>query len=40
MNQSPKSRRFEILLLVSLVLLTGTLAGTLVSAVLNAQVVV
>lgn len=40
MNQSSKSRCFEILLLVSLVLLTGTLTGTLMIATLNARVVV
>lgn len=37
MNQQSKSRRFEVLLIVSLVLLTAALAGTLVNAVLHTQ---
>ncbi|HSG65858.1 MAG TPA: hypothetical protein VLD39_12695 [Gammaproteobacteria bacterium] len=38
MNQQSKSRRFEVLLIVSLVLLTSTLAGSLVNAVLQSRV--
>jgi hypothetical protein len=39
MKEPLQNRRYEILLLVSLVLLTATLAGTLVNAALRAQVV-
>lgn len=38
MNLQSRSRRFEVLLIVSLVLLTAASAGTLVNAVLNTQV--
>lgn len=39
MKDSPKSRRFEVSLVVSLVLLAATAFGALVNATLNAQVV-
>lgn len=38
MNQQSRSRRFEVLLIVSLVLLTAMLTGTLVNAVLHTRV--
>lgn len=38
MNQPIKNRRFEVLLIVSLVVLTATLAATLVNAALHARV--
>ena len=40
MKEPRKNRRFEISLVVSLVLLTATMAGALVNAALHAQVVV
>ena len=39
MKEPLQNRRYEILLLVSLVLLTATLVGTLVKAELRVQVV-
>jgi hypothetical protein len=39
MNQSKSNRRYGIVLLVSLTMLTSTLAGTLVNAALSLQVV-
>jgi len=39
MKEPLQNRRYEILLLVSLVLLTATLVGTLVKAALRVQVV-
>jgi hypothetical protein len=39
MNRSSSNRRYGIVVLVSLALLTSTLAGTLVSAALSVQVV-
>ena len=39
MKEPLQNRRYEILLLVSLVLLTATLVGTLVNAALRVQVV-
>ena len=38
MNRFSKSRRYEILLVASLVVLMATLTATLVHATLNAQV--
>ena len=39
MNRSSSNRRYGIMLLVSLALLTSTLAGTLMNAALSLQVV-
>ena len=39
MNQSKTNRRYQIVLLLSLALLTSTLTGTLVNAALGLQVV-
>ncbi|HSW32210.1 MAG TPA: hypothetical protein VLH36_01205 [Steroidobacteraceae bacterium] len=39
MNRSSSNHRYGIVLLVSLALLTSTLAGTLVNAALSLQVV-
>ena len=39
MNRSSSNRRYGIVVLVSLALLTSTLAGTLVNAALSLQVV-
>ena len=39
MNQSKSNRRYGIVLLVALALLTSTLAGTLVNAALSLQIV-
>ena len=39
MNQSKTNRRYQIMLLLSLAMLTSTLAGTLVNAALSLQVV-